>query len=415
VRETMKRYHQCQGFLVIALLTVFTLSCGKTGPGQHPDAHDEPSEGPHGGRMLMQGNFSLELSIFETGTPPEFRAWASFGGQALEPSEVDLKIRLTRLGGKVDEINFKPYGDALRGDTVVYEPHSFLVDIDASHQGVKYHWQYESFEGRTTIARDMARALGIKTAVAGPAVLQETIRVFGKVLPQTERVRHVSARFTGVIRSAPVSVGDVVRRGQILATVESNESLQLYDIKAPIGGIITRRNANPGEQAGAQVLFDITDISTVWVDLSIFPADRARVTVGAPVHFTTPGAPGTFKGEIAMLNILAEANQAITARMIIENSSGRLLPGDFVTARIKVGEVAVPLAVQRTGLQAYRDFTVVYARIGETYEVRMLELGREDDEWAEVLEGLDAGVHYVTTNSYVVKADIEKSGVSHDH
>ena len=58
---------------------------------------------------------------------------------------------------------------------------------------------------------------------------------------------------------------------------------------------------------------------------------------------------------------------------------------------------------------------VVYAQIGNEYEVRMLDLGRQDTDRAEVLGGLAPGTRYVTTNSYLVKADIEKSGASHDH
>ena len=75
----------------------------------------------------------------------------------------------------------------------------------------------------------------------------------------------------------------------------------------------------------------------------------------------------------------------------------------------------MPLAVKRVGLQGFRDFTVVYAKIGDEYEVRMLELGRQDADAVEVLGGLDPGTRYVTANSYLVKADIEKSGASHDH
>ena len=75
----------------------------------------------------------------------------------------------------------------------------------------------------------------------------------------------------------------------------------------------------------------------------------------------------------------------------------------------------MPLAVKRTGLQTFRDFTVVYAQVGNEYEVRMLELGRQDDEWVEVLSGIEPGTRYVSANSYLVKADIEKSGASHDH
>jgi cobalt-zinc-cadmium efflux system membrane fusion protein len=75
----------------------------------------------------------------------------------------------------------------------------------------------------------------------------------------------------------------------------------------------------------------------------------------------------------------------------------------------------VPLAVRRAGIQGFRDFQVVFARFGDTYEVRMLELGISDAEWIEVTGGLSAGTEYVTGNSYLIKADIEKSGASHDH
>ena len=75
----------------------------------------------------------------------------------------------------------------------------------------------------------------------------------------------------------------------------------------------------------------------------------------------------------------------------------------------------MPLAVKRDALQAFRDFTVVYARVGDEYEVRIVELGREAGEWAEVLGGIEPGTRYVVANSYAIKADIEKSGASHDH
>ena len=90
-------------------------------------------------------------------------------------------------------------------------------------------------------------------------------------------------------------------------------------------------------------------------------------------------------------------------------------PGTFVSASIEIGQFEVPMAVKRVGLQPFRDFTVVYTKIGNTYEVRMLDLGREDDEWVEVLGGLEPGSTYVTNNSYVLKADVEKDGASHDH
>jgi cobalt-zinc-cadmium efflux system membrane fusion protein len=71
--------------------------------------------------------------------------------------------------------------------------------------------------------------------------------------------------------------------------------------------------------------------------------------------------------------------------------------------------------VRTKALQRFRDFTVVYARVGDTYEVRMLELGRRTPEWAEVLGGLSPGEIYVADNAFLIRADIEKSGAAHDH
>jgi len=407
--------------LLIICSTVLISACGNSTGEQSStttNAHGAPVEiekGSHGGRLLKHDDFTLELSIFETGVPPEFHAWASFKNQRLKSNEVTLNITLTRLGGTVDKINFKPRGDALRGDSVIYEPHSFIVNIDAVYNGKQYSWQYDNFEGRTSIEAAVAKALNINTDTAGPVVLQQTINVFGKITANTERVSHVSARFAGVIKSVSVSIGDTVSKGQILVSVESNESLKRYSIKSPIAGIITQRNANAGEQAGKRTLFTIADTSTVWVDLSVFPSDRSRVKVGAAVNFTLLNDTQSFSGKITLIKVLTEANQSVTARLIVTNKNGQLLPGSFVKAKINVAKIAVPLAVKRTGLQSFRDFTVVYEKIGDEYEVRMLELGRQDDEWVEVLGGLAVGATYVSENSYVIKADIEKSGASHDH
>jgi cobalt-zinc-cadmium efflux system membrane fusion protein len=137
--------------------------------------------------------------------------------------------------------------------------------------------------------------------------------------------------------------------------------------------------------------------------------------VGAPVTVAAAVGGPAVNGTISRINVIANTNQAVTARVLLDNTDGVLLPGIYVSARIRVAEYEVPLTVKRTGLQAFRDFTVVYAQIDDVYEVRMLELGRQDDEWVEVLGGIEPGTRYVSANSYLVKADIEKSGASHDH
>ena len=113
--------------------------------------------------------------------------------------------------------------------------------------------------------------------------------------------------------------------------------------------------------------------------------------------------------------LVAHGSQSVRARVPLENPHGELRAGQFVRARVTVSATNVPLAVRRSALQTFRDFDVVYAKVEDTYEVRMLELGQHDDNYIEVLGGLSPGEIYVTGNSYLVKADIEKSGASHDH
>ena len=410
-------------FVLVFALAIAVAGCTRVDDAQQAQGADghggaaeaEPVKGPHRGRMLTDGDFALELAIFETGVPPEFRVWVTDSGAPVRAGDVSLHVTLTRLGDIKDEIGFAAQDDFLRGDMVIYEPHSFVVSIEASYQGQTHRWAYDNFEGRTRIAADVAEASGMSVEDAGPAIIREGVTVYGRVVSDPENVSHVSARFDGVIRAVRASIGEVVEKGQTLAVVEANDSLNNYTITAPISGTVIDRHANPGETTDGRSLFTIVDTSSVWAELAVFPSDRSRVKVGVPVTVRTAIGDISIDGEIALLSPVAGANQSVTARVRLDNTEGLLAAGMYLTGEIEVAQYDVPLAVKRSGLQAFRDFTVVYALIGDEYEVRMLDLGRQDATWVEVLGGLEVGTTYVTTNSYVVKADIEKSGASHDH
>ncbi|MDC1347635.1 efflux RND transporter periplasmic adaptor subunit [Glaciecola sp.] len=375
----------------------------------------EPEKGPHRGRMLRDGDFAVELSIFETGVPPEFRVWVTNEEKPVPPVQVELNIKLIRLGEQIDDINFEAEGDYLRGDTVIYEPHSFVVSVAARYRGKTYTWEYDNFEGRTLIEEKVAEAMEIDTEFVGAAKLHKTIKVYGKLVLPANAKRRIQARFEGEIKQVHVALGDVVKKGQLLITIESNESLQSNQIKAPIAGVITEQKANTGEQSGQRVLLEITQSNKLLAELAVFPMDVASIRQSPPVTVMVNGHNATIDTAISGNRLGMRDDQARLFLADVDNSSGLLTEGMFVTALIEIETFEVPLAVKRVGLQAFRDFTVVYAKVGEQYEVRMLELGREAGEWIEVLSGIDAGTEYVTNNSYIIKADIEKSGASHDH
>ena len=378
-------------------------------------AESEPERGPNGGRLLEDGTFSVELVIVESGIPPEFHIYAYDDGKLLAADRFSATVELGRLGEIRDSFSFIPERGYLRGIGVVKEPHSFDVYVSADYAGKSHQWHYESYEGRTEIPERIATDSGIVVEAAAQQTIVETVELTGTVQADPARVSEVRARFSGIVTDVLHDTGDVVNRGDTLGHVETNESLRSVAIVAPISGLVVNRNIQVGQVTGDQPLFVITDLSEVWVQLDVFGRDLVQIKEGQQVSLLTLDGSG-FKGTIDWVSpLVAHGSQSVRARIPLKNPDGALRAGQFVRARVIIAETEVPLAVRRSALQTFRDFDVVYARVGETYEVRMLQLGLRDENFIQVLDGLSSGEAYVTGNSYLIKADIEKSGASHDH
>ena len=389
------------------------------GAAEHADvaATDEFERGPHRGRMLRDGDLALEITIFEDGVPPEFHVYPYLSGKPVPPSDVNLAIELGRLGNRTDKIAFTAQDDYLKSNQTVVEPHSFDVRIRAERAGKTSEWNYPSYEGRTQISAKAAEAAGIKTEKAGPATIEDVIDVTGVISLNEDTNARVGGRFPGIIKSVNKTIGQSVRAGEVLATIDRNITLQDYTVASPIDGVVVARAANIGSTTAADtVLFEIADLSSVWAELHLFGRDRERVKVGQSVVVESYDKMTRAEGTVTYVTPVAEAaSQAVVIRVLLDNKGSKWFPGSFVRGLLTVSEHKVPVAVKNSALQRFRDFTVVFAQVGDIYEVRMLDLGVSDGTWTEVLGGIDPGQTYVTDNSFLIKADIEKSGASHDH
>lgn len=391
-------------------------------PGHHDEHGHEAEEmvrGEHGGRMLeAHEGIAVELAIAESGTPPRFRAWVYRAGKVLPASEAKVEVKLQRLGNVAENHVLEPQADgSLMAATIVGEPHSFDVEVIATVDGKPVSWKYESYEGRTSIEAKIAESAGIRVAPAAAGTIADEHVVQGLLTPVEGRVASVTARFPGPIRRLTANVGDSVRAGQVLATIESNLSLTDYEVSSPIGGVVLARRAALGSVANESApLYEIADLSTLWVDLHIFGADAGHIRAGGPVEVTrlSDGATANTRLE-RVLPGTATASQSTVARATIENKDGLWRPGSAVKARITVDRERVSLVVPVSALQTFRDWDVVFVRVGDTYEVRPVALGKRDATQVQVLSGINPGDQVVVEQSYLVKADIEKSGASHDH
>jgi cobalt-zinc-cadmium efflux system membrane fusion protein len=276
---------------------------------------------------------------------------------------------------------------------------------------------HEEAPDRTTIPAKVAQDAGIRVAPVGPGIIADEHEVQGLLTPVEGRVAKVMARFPGPIRSLRANVGDRVRAGQPLAAIESNLSLTTYTVPAPISGVVLARDASIGTVASeGATLYEIADLSELWVDLHIFGADAQHITAGVPVRVTRLSDGLT--AETTLERVLpgtATASQSTVARATIRNLDGLWRPGSAVKARVTVDRQPVNLVVPVTALQTAEDQDVVYVQQGDSYRVRPVKLGRRDAERVEVLGGLKAGERVVVAQSFLIKADIEKSTVEEDH
>jgi cobalt-zinc-cadmium efflux system membrane fusion protein len=186
---------------------------------------------------------------------------------------------------------------------------------------------------------------------------------------------------------------------------------------APISGMIVAKNVNVGSiTGGGEPMLMIGDPTRLHAEFLLYPRDAERVRAGQPVTVRSLAGDYTFNGRIeAVLPSTDLTSQVLIAHVDLPYQGGIWRPGLGVSGEVQVGAGQVPLAVRTRALQPFRDFTVVYARFGTTYEVRMLELGRRTPEWTEVLSGIDPGTEYVVDGAFLIRADVEKSGASHDH
>ncbi|MGE0704800.1 MAG: efflux RND transporter periplasmic adaptor subunit [Vicinamibacterales bacterium] len=216
---------------IVAIGLVLTLLILRSGPDSaaaaegrsEPGALDYP-RGPHRARILSDGPLQLEITIYETGVPPQFRVYPFNADLSpLPPDDVNLRIELHRLGGRIDPVSFRSEADYLRGDAVVEEPHSFDVQVVAEYEGREHRWSYSQIEGKVELGADQIESAGITINTAGPRELITTLELPGEVKADETRLAHVVPTLSGVVMSVTKREGDRVRRGEVMAVLNSRE------------------------------------------------------------------------------------------------------------------------------------------------------------------------------------------------
>ena len=297
--------------------------------------------------------------------------------------------------------------------------HGSERDADADAEEHEHGHEHGHEEGEPDFAKvDPARAdgLGITVAAAGAGPVDETLTLTGRLIIDPRRVAAVRARFPGPVTEVRKDVGDPVRRGEVLARVESNESLTRYDVSSPLPGVVLARNTNVGDVAGSEALFTVGDVNALQAELQAFGAAATQLRPGTPVRVGRGGE--SLAGRID--TIAPELESRTQARRIrvsfTDATAPRGTPGEFVTAQVQTG-VAKPVTVA-VPLEAIRQLEsrdVVFIPEEKGFRARPVKVGRRGLSSAEILDGLDPGEQYVSRGAFVLKAEIGKNLAEHEH
>jgi len=200
---------------------------------------------------------------------------------------------------------------------------------------------------------------------------------------------------------------------------EGNDSFTRYEIVAPFDGTVIEKHITLGELLQSETeVFVIADLSSVWVNLTVYQNDLPFVSKGQPVHISAGAGMPIASGEIVYVSpIIDEETRTATARVVLPNEDGKWRPGTFITGKVGVEQVEVETIVPKTALQTIDNQTVIFVETEEGFEPHPVILGRTNDTSVEVVAGFHRGQRYVADGSFVLKAQLAKGafGDGHNH
>ncbi|MDA4884212.1 efflux RND transporter periplasmic adaptor subunit [Acinetobacter baumannii] len=480
---------------VISLLVILcAIAWYKTGNKPQTESHGEAGteekvavagdeKGPHGGRLYRDGDFSAEVKIFEEGVEPHLRVYGYDKGKPVKPEDIRGNIFIKRLDAE-QNISFKPESDYLIGDEIAYEPHSFLMMINIVYQGKTHTWKWDTKEGRVTMPDTSIKSSGLELLKVEPMMFENALELKGELKFPDNLESFVTSKASGTLTKTYRNIGDKVSKGDLLATVQSQDLIRLNaerviamdtlkftrqkmeqeralfqkrvspeidyinakrefedaQVRANElnnlissyggtgGGTIEVRAAMSGTilqvlgAVGANVtssspLFKIANTSQLLAVVNV-PADKLdainpqnKVTVKSQSQAGSEEALGRVKYISDVID-----PKTRTAQVYIEiPNQFKWRSGQLITARIFENQSIKPMVVREDALQTFRDWDVVFIRVGNDFEARPLELGDKYNGFVEVKSGLKAGQIYAAGNSYLLKAELGKSGATHDH
>ncbi|MSM38417.1 MAG: efflux RND transporter periplasmic adaptor subunit [Geobacter sp.] len=204
-----------------------------------------------------------------------------------------------------------------------------------------------------------------------------------------------------------------VKDAQIADLERSGEATIRLAIYTPISGVVIEKLVQQGQYVNlGDPLFNVADLSRIWVDLDIFESDLALVKVGQRAEITAQSYPGrTFSGRVALVNpFLDPKTRTVKVRVELANPGLILKPDMFVNARIRV-PLGETLTVPVSALIDTGKRQVVWVRVKPgLFAPRDVEIGQRAGDKVQILKGLFRGDVVAASGGYLIDSEAQLSG-----
>ncbi len=318
------------------------------------------------------------------------------------------------------------------------------------------------------MSREAIQLANVQTTIVSMQNPTKEIRLSGKVLADERLLQNQVAFFSGRIEKLLINfTGEAVRKGQPLILIYSPELItaqqefleavksrqvqpEIYaatyekllqwkltnkqiaalessgiiksaiEVESTTQGVVTARRVNTGDYVNqGTVLFEVTDLSSVWVNLDAYESDLPFLKKGDSVEFKVQAIPGsTYRGLVNFIDpYLDPVNRVAKVRVEISNSGGLLKPEMFVAGLVRTGveKFRNKLVIPRSAVLWGGKRSVVYLKLSNktdaVYKVREVELGLSLGDSYIVESGLKAGDEVVTQGAFSVDAAAQLEGL----
>lgn len=305
----------------------------------------------------------------------------------------------------------------LRAET---DDHDHAMEEKDAHDQKETEPHVDEHEDELHLSAADFEDFGIELSNAGPGEIHTELRLMGNVSMNENEMTHVSPRFDAVVTRIHKRLGDEVKKGDLLAELESNETLNRFELTAPLDGTVVDTHITLGESlSSGEMSYVIADTSTIWIDLKVYQRDLPKMKLGLPVHIDAGETYPQVTGKLSYVGPTVDGSTRTgLVRAEVPNPEGLYRPELFVTGTVVMDTHRYPVVVPLSAMIRMGEDQVVFVAAEDeegAFEMRVVKTGRVDHHSAEIQEGLQAGERYVSQGGFFLKADAQKANFGDGH